>query len=352
MQNQQAESRRSHPDLPDQPGQRAAGIPSPARTATAPFVGTNFGRRSAEWWDPNLRNPYVMNWHTSIQYEFTRDYLVEVSYQGSGGVGLVERWQNNTFPIDYGAGNPALQSAGFRGRRRITGRIRTWAMFCCAPTTATPLSIPAPSSWRNAFRRACSSTRSTPSRSPSTARTQTTPVPASRRFRTVRSRKPAPATTATIAGRNRQLRTALRRGQEVRSGERLEEHAGGRLGDLLDPDHRIRQPAQLRLGKQPLQLLPDVRRRPPARRGRPARYDMDAWNNGGPDRFVHRSVPQMVDINAFAWPGGCGNVTTVPAGSSRLATSASATPGGTTSPDRGLIWAQVSAQKNFRFTER
>ena len=78
---------------------------------TSPFVGTNYGSRSAEWWDPNMRNPYVMNFNASVQYEFTRNYLLDVSYQGSGGVGLIERWQANTFPIDYFAGNPTQQNA-------------------------------------------------------------------------------------------------------------------------------------------------------------------------------------------------------------------------------------------------
>jgi len=80
---------------------------------TSPFLGTNYGSRSVEWWDPNLRNPYTMNWNAGIQYEFRRDWLLDVSYQGSGGVGLVERWQANTFPIDYFAGNPTQQNAVF-----------------------------------------------------------------------------------------------------------------------------------------------------------------------------------------------------------------------------------------------
>ncbi|MDZ4798706.1 MAG: TonB-dependent receptor [Bryobacteraceae bacterium] len=78
---------------------------------TSPFVGTNFSSRGAEWWDPGLRNPYTMNWNASIQHEFTRNYLLEFSYQGSSGVGLVERWQANTFPIDFFAGNPTQQNA-------------------------------------------------------------------------------------------------------------------------------------------------------------------------------------------------------------------------------------------------
>jgi hypothetical protein len=79
----------------------------------APYVGTNYGSRTADWWDPNLRNPYVLNYSVAAQYELRRDYLLEGSYQGSAGVGLVERWQANTFPIDYAANNPTLQSAVF-----------------------------------------------------------------------------------------------------------------------------------------------------------------------------------------------------------------------------------------------
>ncbi len=78
---------------------------------TSPFLGTNYGSRSVEWWDPALRNPYVLDFNVSAQYEFIRNYLLEVSYQGSSGVGLLERWQYNTFPIDYFAGNPAMQNA-------------------------------------------------------------------------------------------------------------------------------------------------------------------------------------------------------------------------------------------------
>lgn len=80
---------------------------------TSPFLGTNYGSRSVEWWDQNLRNPYTMNFNAGIQYEFKRNYILDLSYQGSAGVGLIERWQYNTFPIDYFAGNPTQQNAVF-----------------------------------------------------------------------------------------------------------------------------------------------------------------------------------------------------------------------------------------------
>ncbi len=81
---------------------------------TAPFVGTNFGGRSVEYWDPNLRNPYAMNWHSSVQYELTSKYLVEVMYQAGAGVGMLERYDVNTFHPDLGRGNPALQNQIFQ----------------------------------------------------------------------------------------------------------------------------------------------------------------------------------------------------------------------------------------------
>lgn len=80
---------------------------------TSPFLGTNYGARSAQFYDPNLRNPYAMNWNLTIQREMRTHYLVEFSYQGSAGVGLINNWEYNTFPIDFGANDPALRAAAF-----------------------------------------------------------------------------------------------------------------------------------------------------------------------------------------------------------------------------------------------
>jgi hypothetical protein len=79
---------------------------------TAGFVNPagNYSGRSVEWWDPKLRNPYVLNFNLSTQYQVSPNYLLEVMYQGSSGVGLIERWQYNTFPINFGAGNLTFQN--------------------------------------------------------------------------------------------------------------------------------------------------------------------------------------------------------------------------------------------------
>jgi hypothetical protein len=65
------------------------------------------------------------------------------------------------------------------------------------------------------------------------------------------------------------------------------------------------------------------------------KYDFSRWNNGGGDRFTLLNRPAVVDINAFAYPqaftvGNAGrNIVTGPR----------------------LVWAQISAQKNFKIKE-
>src|SRR4030095_14479089 len=80
---------------------------------TSPFLGTNFSARDAQLYDPALRNPYAMNWNISVQRELKNNYLIDLTYQGSAGVGLIENWEYNTFPIDFGASDPALRAAAF-----------------------------------------------------------------------------------------------------------------------------------------------------------------------------------------------------------------------------------------------
>ena len=65
-----------------------------------PFIGTNYSGRTASYYDPNMRSPYVMNWNIGIQREFGRDLLLELNYQGSAGVGLLNRWDINAIPLN------------------------------------------------------------------------------------------------------------------------------------------------------------------------------------------------------------------------------------------------------------
>ena len=80
---------------------------------TATYVGTNFGSRNIYWMDGNLHPGYVMNWNATAEYQFSPNNLLKLMYQGSAGVHLVESWNVNVFPTDFGANNPALRSAAF-----------------------------------------------------------------------------------------------------------------------------------------------------------------------------------------------------------------------------------------------
>ena len=71
-----------------------------APDGSAPFIGTNYSGRNASYFDPAMRMPYVMNWNGSLQWEFASNMLLDLSYQGSGGVGLLNRWDINAIPLD------------------------------------------------------------------------------------------------------------------------------------------------------------------------------------------------------------------------------------------------------------
>jgi hypothetical protein len=46
-----------------------------------------------------------------VEFQASRNNLFKVIYQGSAGIDLVESWNINAFPTNFGAGNPALQTA-------------------------------------------------------------------------------------------------------------------------------------------------------------------------------------------------------------------------------------------------
>jgi hypothetical protein len=71
-----------------------------ASDGSAPFVGTNFSSRNVSWIDPNIRSPYIMNWSGGFQWEFTNNLLLEAVYQGSAGVGLLNNWDINVLPLN------------------------------------------------------------------------------------------------------------------------------------------------------------------------------------------------------------------------------------------------------------
>src|SRR5437867_4342862 len=67
---------------------------------STPFVGTNFSARTAHWYDPNMRTPYIMTWSGGIQYQFAQNWMVETLYEGAAGVRLLNNWDINAIPLD------------------------------------------------------------------------------------------------------------------------------------------------------------------------------------------------------------------------------------------------------------
>ena len=67
---------------------------------TAPFLGTNYSGRAASYFDPQMRSPYILNWNAGLQFQLGNSLVLEANYQGSSGVGLLNRWDINAIPLD------------------------------------------------------------------------------------------------------------------------------------------------------------------------------------------------------------------------------------------------------------
>ncbi|MEZ5394853.1 MAG: TonB-dependent receptor [Bryobacterales bacterium] len=91
---------------------------------SAPFKGTNYSQRNISWFDPNMRLPYVMNWNAGFQHQLSSKWLVDLSYQGSGGVGLLNRWDVNVVPLDYSNDFAELERV-----RRSYQNFKPWNQF-------------------------------------------------------------------------------------------------------------------------------------------------------------------------------------------------------------------------------
>ncbi|MEX2262973.1 MAG: TonB-dependent receptor [Bryobacteraceae bacterium] len=91
---------------------------------TVPFVGTNYSGRSASLYDPNMRSPYVMNWSGGFQYQLSGSSVIEFGYQGSAGVGLLNRWDINAVPLDIADTFQQLDTI-----RRSAQNYRPWPHF-------------------------------------------------------------------------------------------------------------------------------------------------------------------------------------------------------------------------------
>jgi hypothetical protein len=79
------------------------GIPTfnyPAARAdgSIPFVG-NAGATSGNMVDPNIHDPYTMNWNFTVETQLSRDYMLTLQYQGSAEAQQLGSWNINTMPF-------------------------------------------------------------------------------------------------------------------------------------------------------------------------------------------------------------------------------------------------------------
>ncbi|HSH16020.1 MAG TPA: hypothetical protein VLD18_08305, partial [Verrucomicrobiae bacterium] len=91
---------------------------------SVPFSGQNFSGRTASFYDPNFRMPYILSWSGGVQYQMTNNWLMEVMYQGSGGVGLLNDWDMNAIPLDISS-DPAELDRVFRASQNF----KPWRQF-------------------------------------------------------------------------------------------------------------------------------------------------------------------------------------------------------------------------------
>jgi len=91
---------------------------------SAPFIGTNYASRQASWRDPNMRLPYIMNWNGGFQHQLSNQILAEVTYQGSAGVGLLNRWDINAIPLNIST-DPVRLGEIFRAQQNF----KPWPHF-------------------------------------------------------------------------------------------------------------------------------------------------------------------------------------------------------------------------------
>ena len=65
----------------------------------APYAGS-ITARNVTWWDQGMKLPYTMNWMFSVQRALASNWMVELSYVGTSGVGLINNVNINQVPVD------------------------------------------------------------------------------------------------------------------------------------------------------------------------------------------------------------------------------------------------------------
>ena len=292
-----------------------------------------------------------MNWHSGIQYELTKDYVLDVSYQGSGGVGLIENWQTNTFPIDFGAGNPAFQAQVFAAPQNYRpythmGDVLMRSNFGHSTFHSGTVKLEKRFSKGFFFNTFYTFSKSINSQDTDNSGSGVAPI---QNRSLEKARAGYDRNHRWLAVVNYEL--PFGRGKKFGSGVSGWKNmliGGWEISWIQTMESG--NPLNFSYSNSPYNYYPTFAgaRRPDVV-GDPT-VDMGKWDNGGPDRFTLQNRPAVIDQSAFAWPGGCGSTTTAADPAQCNFRVGNAGRNIVTGP--GLRWSQVSAQKNFRFTER
>jgi len=320
---------------------------------TAPFVGANFAGRGASWWDPGLRNPYTLNWNTSLQYELAKDYLLEFSYLGSSGVGLLERWQTNTFPLDFAANDPVLRNQVFAASQNFRpynqfGDVLMQSNFGHSSYHSGTVKLDKRFSRGFYFNTFYTFSKAIDSQDTDLAGAGRAPI----QNRAIeKGRAGFDRTHRYVGVVNYEL--PFGKGKRWMSGSRWKNRIFGGLELSWIQTIESGNPLTFSFANSPYNYFPGFAglRRPDIV-SKPT-YDFSKWDNGGPDRFTLQNRPAVIDMNAFALPGGAGCPTLGASAADILRCSflvGNAGRGILTGPR--LVWAQVALQKNFSIRER
>jgi len=319
---------------------------------TSLFVGSNYSQRGVSWWDPNLRNPYVLNWNASVQYEFIRDYLLEFSYQASSGVGLVERWQANTFPVDLYAGDPVRQNQVFAASQNFRpyshmGDVSMRSNFGHSTFHSGTVKLEKRMSKGVYFQTFYTFSKALDSQDFDNSGSGIAPI---QNRGLEKGRASFDRNHRFIGVVNYELPAGAGK-RWANSGWKKWVLGGFEISWIQTWESG--NPLTFGFANSPYNYYPGFAgNRRPDITGKPV-FDFGAWQNGGPDRFTLQNRPSVIDMNAFAYPGGAGCPTTnaSPADVTRCSFLIGNSGRGILTGPR-LLWSQISAQKNFRINER
>jgi hypothetical protein len=67
--------------------------------------------RTTTYDNPNLHDPYALTWNFGLQYQLFANTMVELTYDGTAGIGNIETPNLNVLPENYDAGNTTALAA-------------------------------------------------------------------------------------------------------------------------------------------------------------------------------------------------------------------------------------------------